>query len=100
MIGHIRGAISLRLSSLMTRRLSKGKIGVVDLITDQQRGTFLSRDPEALVIVYDENSSHEPPLKENPKDPLLLIMAALVREKIPCGFLDGPSSVQRDCCTP
>ena len=37
-MGHVSGALSVRLSSLMTRRLDKGRVKLHDLVIEEQKG--------------------------------------------------------------
>lgn len=36
-VGHIQGAVSTRLSSILIRRLGKNTIGVADLLVEEQK---------------------------------------------------------------
>lgn len=55
LVSHISGALSVRLSSLMTRRLSKGSNRLYDLVIQEQKQRYreLYERPGSRVVVYD-----------------------------------------------
>lgn len=55
-VGHISGAISIRLSSILIRRLSQGKIPFADIVAEEHKARFkcLSQETFRKVVVYDE----------------------------------------------
>lgn len=90
-VSHIDNALSVRLSSLMTRRLSKGSNKLYDLVIQEQKPRYreLFERPGSRIVVYDSGASD--PLPEyDSKIPLHVILKSLCStgEK-ECGFLTG-----------
>ena len=53
LVSHIKNALSVRLSSLMTRRLSKGTNQLYDLVIQEQKAQYVPiRPPPALVRLH------------------------------------------------
>lgn len=83
-VGHIRGAVSVRLSSILIRRLATGKISCVDIVIDEQKEVFrqLSADPASTLVVYDENApttTDAAALLSDTKSPLAIVAKSLCR---------------------
>ena len=78
-VGHIAGSLSVRLSSLMTRRLARGKLKLFDLIVNEQKEQFkaLFDMPDCRVVVYDSKSYAESEEIYSSKNPLHVILKAL-----------------------
>jgi len=78
-VGHISGSLSVRLSSLMTRRLARGKLKLFDLIVNEQKDQFkaLFDMPDCRVVVYDSKTHTDDPQIYSSKNPLHVILKAL-----------------------
>jgi len=79
LVSHISGALSVRLSSLMTRRLSKGTNKLYDLVIQEQKEQYqqIYSQPASRVVVYDSASSADTMSEYNSKNPLHVILKAL-----------------------
>eukprot|EP00035_Acanthoeca_spectabilis_P014713 m.285326 g.285326 ORF g.285326 m.285326 type:complete len:362 (-) comp16204_c1_seq1:12443-13528(-) len=90
LVSHIRGALSIRLSSLMTRRLSKGSNTLYDLVIQEQKQVYreIFERPNSRIVVYDGGTTELSNF--DAKNPLHVILrsvyAAGGKE---CGFLIG-----------
>lgn len=78
-VGHITGSLSVRLSSLMTRRLARGKLKLFDLIVNEQKEQFkaLFDIPDCRVVVYDSKTYTDGQEIYSSKNPLHVILKAL-----------------------
>ncbi len=59
-VRRIADALSLRLSSLLVRRLQRGKIALVDLIVDEQRAQFaaaMAYEGPVELVIYDQDTA-------------------------------------------
>lgn len=91
LVSHISGALSVRLSSLMTRRLSKGSNKLFDLVIQEQKPRYreLFERPGSRIVVYDSGTPG--PLSDyDGKNPLHVILKSLYNAgDKECGFLAG-----------
>eukprot|EP00039_Didymoeca_costata_P013589 m.209551 g.209551 ORF g.209551 m.209551 type:complete len:399 (+) comp15816_c0_seq33:651-1847(+) len=78
-VGHILGSLSVRLSSLMTRRLAKGKLKLFDLVVNEQKEQFQNMfdKDDCRVVVYDASTGADGIKGYNSKNPLHVILKAL-----------------------
>lgn len=90
-VGHIAGAFSVRLSSLLIRRLAQGKILFIDIVADDQKARFRSwaADNKKRVVVYDENASELELASIDAKNPLFVVTKALVQTFADVSVLQG-----------
>jgi rhodanese-related sulfurtransferase len=91
-VGHISGSLSVRLSSLMTRRLVRGKLKLFDLIVNEQKDQFkaLYDQQDCCIIVYDSKTPDDGIGVYSSKNPLHVILRALDAEsREGCRFLLG-----------
>lgn len=81
-VGHIEGAFSVRLSSLMTRRLAKGKLRLFDLVVSEQKTEFQEQfiHKDCIVVVYDSNAPETGFKEYKSKNPLHVILKSLDAE--------------------
>lgn len=96
-VGHIRGAVSVRLSSILIRRLASGKISCVDIVVDEQKESFrkLTADPARVLVVYDENApcaADKATLLADNKSPLAIVAKSLCRSFPAVAVLQGSFS--------
>lgn len=84
--GRIQGALSVACSTMLQRRLAKGKCRVRDLMCEAERRRFVEQQTSTTVVVYDERSQTLPASDSNP---LFLYCAALVREQASVVWLKG-----------
>lgn len=96
-VGHIRGAVSVRLSSILIRRLASGKISCVDIVIDEQKESFrkVTADPSRVLVVYDENApcaSDKAALLADTKSPLAIVAKSLCRSFPAVAVLQGSFS--------
>jgi rhodanese-related sulfurtransferase len=89
---HVVSALAVRLSSLLRRRLTQGRIGLGDVICDPQR-IWASKSQDAMVVVYDDSASFSGPVPYNTSLALHIVLMSLQREGINCAFLHGESDV-------
>ena len=103
-LAHLRGAISVRLSSLLLRRLAAHKVQLADVLLDAHKADYLRRtaSPECRLVVYDAASTAADVLRQAAApqqvaqpQPLAVICAAVQRAGLPCYFLDGESERAR-----
>lgn len=85
---HIRGALSLRISSLLLRRLVKGRVSLNELIRDDDK-QWAERNPGDLIIVYDDAASFSDAVRFDPSNVLHAVVRCLQREQVNCAFLHG-----------
>ena len=85
---HVVSALAVRLSSLLRRRLTQGRIGLGDVICDPDR-RWLSKSPDAMVVVYDDAASFAGPVPYNTSLALHIVLMSLQREGVNCAFLHG-----------
>lgn len=100
LISHIAGAISVRLSSLMTRRLAKGSSKLYDLVVQEQKERYreLYERPSSRIVVYDAETRNGRSFAGfDSKNPMHVILRALYccGEK-ECGYLIGGISEFRE----
>eukprot|EP00038_Savillea_parva_P005935 m.160750 g.160750 ORF g.160750 m.160750 type:complete len:368 (+) comp11988_c0_seq1:195-1298(+) len=90
LVSHIRGALSVRLSSLMTRRLSKGSNQLYDLVIQEQKQRYrdIYERPGTRIVVYDACTTDLGDYDS--KNPLHVILKSLctIGDK-ECGYLLG-----------
>lgn len=84
--GHVQGALSVACSTMLQRRLAKGKCRVRDLICETERRRFVELQQSLAVVVYDERSQSLPAVETNP---LYLYNSALTREQSSVLWLRG-----------
>eukprot|EP00037_Helgoeca_nana_P024890 m.267078 g.267078 ORF g.267078 m.267078 type:complete len:359 (-) comp26778_c0_seq1:9284-10360(-) len=97
LIGHIRGALSVRLSSLMTRRLSKGSNKLYDLVIQEQKQRYreIYERPGSRIVVYDSSTTELGAYDS--KNPLKVILKSLCASgDKEYGFLSGGSGAFMD----
>lgn len=85
---HVVSALAVRLSSLLRRRLTRGGIGLGDVICDPQR-RWASKGPDAMVVVYDDAASFVGPVRYDTSLALHIVLMSLQREGLNCAFLHG-----------
>lgn len=90
-VGHIAGAFSVRLSSLLIRRLGQGKITFIDIVADEQKDRFRSwtAGNRKRVVVYDESVSELDMASTDPKNPLFVVTRALLQTYPEVAVLQG-----------
>lgn len=98
LVSHIKNALSVRLSSLMTRRLSKGTNQLYDLVIQEQKAQYkeIYDRADCQVIVYDAKSGAESVNEYDGKNPLHVILRSLVRAEKTCCFLSGGFDTFKD----
>lgn len=98
LVSHIKNALSVRLSSLMTRRLSKGTNQLYDLVIQEQKAQYkeIYDRADCHVIVYDAKSKAESVNEYDGKNSLHVILRSLVRAEKPCCFLSGGFDTFKD----
>jgi hypothetical protein len=77
--GYVRGALSVRLSGLMVRRLASGKLRLHDLIVNEQKEIFCQAfdDPACCAVVYDKCTPASGCGEYSSKNPMHVILKAL-----------------------
>eukprot|EP00043_Microstomoeca_roanoka_P014945 m.148955 g.148955 ORF g.148955 m.148955 type:complete len:512 (-) comp16148_c0_seq3:417-1952(-) len=88
---HIIGALTVRLSKLLMRRLAAGRISVDDVISDQDN-KWKNRSSSCFVVCYDDHATDETVIYD-PQDPLHLVLRSLTSNGINAVFLSGGYSV-------
>eukprot|EP00050_Salpingoeca_kvevrii_P013147 m.27013 g.27013 ORF g.27013 m.27013 type:complete len:343 (+) comp4702_c0_seq1:881-1909(+) len=89
-VKHIASALSVRLSSILIRRLEKGSIKVADLLVDEQRTVYEThRDKHHTAVVYDQGSSGPDFETYDGKNAVHVVLKALRNEGVVCHYLDG-----------
>lgn len=86
-VEHIRDALSVRLSRLLMRRLSQGKISVEAVVS--HGNAWRTRAPDCLVVIYDDDASFAGPTPYDSNKPLHAILRSLQHHGTPCAFLHG-----------
>jgi len=96
-VGHIAGAFSVRLSSLLIRRLAQGKIPFIDIVADDQKVRFRSwsADNKKRVVVYDENASEVELGSVDAKNPILVVTKSLLQTFADVCILQGGYSTYK-----
>lgn len=91
LVSHIKYALSVRLSSLMTRRLAKGTNQLYDLVIQEQKAQYKEtyEREDCNVIVYDSKCPSDSMDEYDGKNPLHVILRSLVRTKKKCCYLCG-----------
>jgi rhodanese-related sulfurtransferase len=83
-LSHITGAVNVKLSGLLVRRLAAGKISVEDLLQEQEKEVFQSRVEHSLLVVYDEKAT-----LGGDQDPKMIVINALRKAGFRTAFLSG-----------
>ena len=83
----IKGAMTVRLSKLLMRRLHGGRISIDDVIVDHE-GAWKARSPNALIVCYDDQGCDQH-TEYNPSDALHVIMKSLTKTNANAVFLSG-----------
>ena len=102
-MGHINGSLSVRLSSLMTRRLARGKLKLFDLVVNEQKDQYRSTfdKPGCCIVVYDTDTPGTGIRAYNSKNPLHVILKALENElnksQSCCYLLGGFKEFKEQC---
>lgn len=80
-VGHISGAFSVRLSSILIRRLATGKIPFIDIIADAQKERFRQWSSTGCkrYVVYDDGPADASSSGDS-KSPLNVVAKSLVRD--------------------
>lgn len=88
-VGHIAGAFSVRLSSILIRRLATGKIPFIDIVADAQKDRFRQWSSTGCkrYVVYDEGVSDS--TASDPKSPLCVVAKSLIRDDNIISILQG-----------
>ena len=81
-VGHIPGAFSVRLSSILIRRLAQNKISFVDILMDEQKERFRKwiSCNQKKVVVYDDSSSQTDVMSGDGKNALVNVARSLGRD--------------------
>eukprot|EP00051_Salpingoeca_urceolata_P005395 m.72948 g.72948 ORF g.72948 m.72948 type:complete len:480 (+) comp14291_c0_seq1:144-1583(+) len=92
-ISHIASALSVRLSSILIRRLSSGKRHVTDLLVAEQQEEYKQRVRDCggcfHVVVYDSSSTTADLQAFDEKAPLPVILKSFHNDGIDAAFLNG-----------
>eukprot|EP00040_Diaphanoeca_grandis_P041763 m.263454 g.263454 ORF g.263454 m.263454 type:complete len:362 (+) comp50535_c0_seq1:310-1395(+) len=91
LLSHIIESLSVRLSSLMTRRLAKGTNSLYDLVIQEQKEKYLKiyESEGSIVVVYDKDSAASKITDIEGKTPLQLILRALRKTGKSSCYVDG-----------
>jgi len=81
-LSHIAGAINVRLSNILMRRLAQGKIAVEDLLNDAHKAVFHRLADTVPVVVYDERA-----VVGGEQDTKMIVINALRTAGRPTSFL-------------
>jgi len=90
LLSHIVESVSVRLSSLMTRRLAKGTNSLYDLVIQEQKEKYqqVYDNEGSRVIVYDKDTAAKV-AEADGKTPLHVILKALKKTGKRCHYIDG-----------
>ncbi|EGD73172.1 dual specificity phosphatase 6 [Salpingoeca rosetta] len=84
----VKGALSVRLSKLLMRRLNSGRISIDDVIVDRDQLWASRPSGSCLIVCYDDHSrTDQKPLSST--DPLNVVMRSLLGSKMNAVFLEG-----------
>lgn len=88
-VGHIPGAFCLRLSSILLRRFTQGKLGLADIVVEEQREHFKTRaaHPLCKLVLYDESCASVEPY--DPKSTLHAVLACVSKSFADVAILKG-----------
>eukprot|EP00041_Stephanoeca_diplocostata_P011416 m.188847 g.188847 ORF g.188847 m.188847 type:complete len:390 (-) comp18528_c0_seq43:2967-4136(-) len=91
LVGHIAGALSVRLSSLMTRRLCKGTNKLYDLVIQEQKQRYADvyANPASQIVLYESKSPATIGEPCDLKNPIYVILKSLIGIEKRCSFLLG-----------
>ncbi|EGD77993.1 hypothetical protein PTSG_09628 [Salpingoeca rosetta] len=91
-VGHLVNAHTVKLSSMLLRRLAQNKIALKDLIKEDEREAFVTNckaDNNPVVVVYDAATTTADGAPYDQKNPLHVILRSLQHDGVPCYFLKG-----------
>lgn len=92
-VRRIDNAFSVRLSSLLIRRLLRGKMGLADLLVEEQRAAFAAAVERAgaptQLVLYDQDTRADDLAASPTAEPTRAILLAAAKEDCVGLFLDG-----------
>lgn len=91
-VGHLANAKSVKLSSMLLRRLHLKKIQLKDIFNEHDRESFVqscSSSSDFVVVVYDADTKMNGNVIYDQKNPLHVILKALQDNNVPCFYLEG-----------
>ena len=92
-VGHVRGALTVRLSSLLIRRLGLGRITLCELLVDDQRESYRKKmDGKCTVVAYDEVGGQHS-VNYDAKNPLHVVLRSLKTSGKEYYVLEGEGGV-------
>ena len=93
-VGHIQTALSVRLSSLLLRRLGMNKVAIKDILHDEHRAAFAECTalPAAYdIVVYDQATEAVDLAALDPRNALHVVLQHLRVNGFNAGYLQGPA---------